>query len=55
MACTAGPMEVSGVSDAWTESGNKELAQIFIGICTVGTLTALPDYLLKMLVFSDAL
>ena len=32
--------------DAWTESGNKELAQISIGICNVGTLTALPDYLL---------
>ena len=45
----AKPMEVSVVSggqDAWTESGKKELVQISIGICTVGTLTALPDYLL---------
>ena len=49
MACTAGPMEVSGViggQDAWTKSGNKELAQISIRICNVWTLTALRDYLL---------
>ena len=32
--------------DAWTESENMELAQISIGIGTVGTLTVLPDYLL---------
>ena len=30
--------------DAWIESGNKALAQISIGIGTVGTLAALPDY-----------
>ena len=49
MTCTSKPMEVSGVSggqDAWTESGKKEIAHISIRICTVGTLTALPDYLL---------
>ena len=35
MTCTSKPMEVSGVNegqDAWTESGNKELAQISVGI-----------------------
>ena len=32
------------VQDAWIESENKALAQISIGIGTVGTLAALPDY-----------
>ena len=37
--------------DCWR---SVELAGIPIGICTVGTLTALPDYLLTLLAFSDA-
>ena len=31
-----------------------ELAEILIGICTVGALTALPYHLLILLAFSDA-
>ena len=37
--------------DCWR---SVELAEIPNGICTVGTLTALPDYLLMLLPFPDA-
>ena len=37
--------------DCWR---SVELAEILIGICTVGALTALPDHPLILLAFSDA-
>ena len=39
------------LTDCWR---SVKIAEILIGICTVGALTALPDHLLILLAFSDA-